>query len=122
MHFVIGFIVVAVISLGAGWAFLGAPTDLSFAALGRLLAPDAGPPQGSIQGGPGREARKALAQRDHARDALPSGGDRSSAFDIVKIEPSGASVFAGRAAPNSVVTVLADGEPIGTAKTDENGE
>ena len=43
MHFVIGFIVVAVISLGAGWAFLGAPTDLSFAALGRLLAPDAGP-------------------------------------------------------------------------------
>ena len=31
-------------------------------------------------------------------------------------------MFAGRAAPNSVVTVLADGEPIGTAKTDENGE
>jgi outer membrane protein OmpA-like peptidoglycan-associated protein len=122
MHFVIGFIVVAVIFLGAGWAFLGAPTDLSFAALGRLLAPDAGPAQGSIQDRPGREARKALAQPDQARDALPSGGDRSSAFDIVKIEPSGTSVFAGRAAPNSVVTVLADGEAIGTAKTDENGE
>ena len=71
MHFVIGFIVVAVISLGAGWAFLGAPTDLSFAALGRLLAPDAGPPQGSVQDRRGREARKALAQPDQARDAFP---------------------------------------------------
>jgi outer membrane protein OmpA-like peptidoglycan-associated protein len=121
MPFVIGFIVVAVISLGAGWVFLGEPKDLSFA-LGRLMAPDAGPPQGSIRDRPAREARKGLAQPDRARDALSAGGNWSSPFDIVKIEPAGTSVFAGRAAPNSVVTVLADGEPVGTAKTDENGE
>jgi outer membrane protein OmpA-like peptidoglycan-associated protein len=122
MHFVIGFIVVAVISLGAGWVFLGEPKDLSFAALGRLIAPDAGPPQRSGQDRPAREARKALAQPDQARDAISAGGNWSSPFDIVKFEPAGTSVFAGRAAPNSVVTVLADGEPVGTAKTDENGE
>lgn len=43
-------------------------------------------------------------------------------FDIAKIAPDGTSVFAGRSTPNTVVTVLADGGPIGTANTDENGE
>ena len=43
-------------------------------------------------------------------------------FDIAKISPDGTSVFAGRSTPNTVVTVLADGEPIGTSNTDENGE
>lgn len=42
-------------------------------------------------------------------------------FDIAKVQPDGTSVFAGRAAPNSLVTVLADDEPIGTASTDLSG-
>ena len=43
-------------------------------------------------------------------------------FDVAKIEPNGTSVFAGQSSPNALVTVLADGDPIGTAKADKNGE
>jgi len=43
-------------------------------------------------------------------------------FDIARIEPHGTSVFAGRAEPNTSVTITADGKAIGTAKADENGE
>ncbi|MGZ9204841.1 MAG: OmpA family protein [Nitrospira sp.] len=52
-----------------------------------------------------------------AAERAPSGP-----FDIAKVDPNGTSVFAGRAVPNAVVTVVADGVPIGTANTDENGE
>lgn len=43
-------------------------------------------------------------------------------IDISRISADGASVFAGRAAPDSYVTVLEDGRPAGTAKTDTHGE
>ena len=46
----------------------------------------------------------------------------SSKFDVVRIDPDGASVFAGRAPANAQVTVLANGQAIATAKTDENGQ
>ena len=36
-------------------------------------------------------------------------------FDIVRLDPDSFSVFAGKAAPNSTVTVLANGRPIATA-------
>jgi outer membrane protein OmpA-like peptidoglycan-associated protein len=48
--------------------------------------------------------------------------DYSSKFDVVRIDPEGASVFAGRAPPNAQVTVLANGETVATAKADENGQ
>jgi nucleoid-associated protein YgaU len=44
------------------------------------------------------------------------------AFDVVRVEPGGAAVIAGRAEPNSSVTVLEDGKPIGTAETNPAGE
>lgn len=43
-------------------------------------------------------------------------------FDVARINPEGASVFAGRAEPFATVTVLVDGHPVGTARADENGE
>jgi outer membrane protein OmpA-like peptidoglycan-associated protein len=46
----------------------------------------------------------------------------AATFDVARVNPDGISVFAGRAAPDDTVTVLADGKPIGTAKADENGE
>ena len=44
------------------------------------------------------------------------------AFDIARIDPEGTSVFAGRAEPNTRITVTADGQEVGTAEVDENGE
>ncbi len=46
----------------------------------------------------------------------------SVAIDISRISPDGMSVIAGRAEPDSYVTVLESGKPAATVKTDENGE
>lgn len=43
-------------------------------------------------------------------------------FDIARIQPDGVSVFAGQGKPRQFVRVLADGELVGTAKVDDNGE
>lgn len=44
------------------------------------------------------------------------------ALDISRISPDGSSVFAGRAEPETYVTVLENGKPAGTVKADANGE
>jgi outer membrane protein OmpA-like peptidoglycan-associated protein len=46
----------------------------------------------------------------------------SSAFDVVRIDPDGSSVFAGRAPANASVTVLANEKPVATAKANEEGQ
>jgi outer membrane protein OmpA-like peptidoglycan-associated protein len=46
----------------------------------------------------------------------------SVAIDISRISPNGVSVFAGKAAPDSYVTVMENGKPAGTVKTDSEGE
>jgi outer membrane protein OmpA-like peptidoglycan-associated protein len=43
-------------------------------------------------------------------------------FDVARIEPGGTSVFAGRAAPNARITVLANGEPIASVTASSGGE
>ena len=43
-------------------------------------------------------------------------------FDIVRINPDGNSVIAGRAPPNSVVKVMRDGKVIGNVTADKRGE
>jgi outer membrane protein OmpA-like peptidoglycan-associated protein len=62
---------------------------------------------------------------DAVQEALtppPKSDDGAPAFDIARIDPDGTSVFAGRAEPNSSVTITADGKEIGTAQADDNGE
>jgi len=63
------------------------------------------------------ETVAALGGQDQA---APESG--KVAIDISRISPDGTSVFAGRAEPDSYVTVLEDGKPAGTAKVDSNGE
>jgi nucleoid-associated protein YgaU len=43
-------------------------------------------------------------------------------FDVVRIDPSGTLVMAGRAGAGSEITVTSDGAVIGTTTADENGE
>jgi len=61
-----------------------------------------------------------LAPPDVARDA-PAINQATATFDVVKISPDGASVFAGRAAPNSNVTITANGQEVATARADATG-
>jgi nucleoid-associated protein YgaU len=50
----------------------------------------------------------------------PESGQPS--FDVVRVDPTGTLVIAGRADPDSDVTVTSNGKVIGTATADANGE
>lgn len=43
-------------------------------------------------------------------------------IDISRVSPDGTSVFAGRAEPDTYITVYEDGKAAGSVKADENGE
>ena len=43
-------------------------------------------------------------------------------FDVVRVEPTGEAVAAGRAEPKSKVTLLASGKPVGEAEADAAGQ
>ena len=83
----------------------------------------------------GTEALRALPDtRARAPDA--SGQDRSKGldtaiapdaaeaprFDLVRVEPNGDAVVAGRGAPNAVIEILVDGKPVAQATADANGQ
>ena len=46
----------------------------------------------------------------------------SPSFDVVRVNPSGDAVIAGRAQPDAEVTILDQGKPIGSVKADGRGE
>jgi nucleoid-associated protein YgaU len=47
--------------------------------------------------------------------------DSKPSFDTIRIDRDGLAVVAGRGLPESDITVMLDGEPIGSAKTDREG-
>ena len=51
-----------------------------------------------------------------------SGSPDAPSFDVVRLSPDGDSVFAGRAPAGSTVTILLDGDVLGTVEADERGE
>jgi nucleoid-associated protein YgaU len=52
----------------------------------------------------------------------PSKPPTSPSFDVVRVNPDGRAVIAGRAAPGSRVTVLDGDQPIGSVDADPRGE
>jgi outer membrane protein OmpA-like peptidoglycan-associated protein len=56
-----------------------------------------------------------------ATPVAPGNDGTSLTFDVVNIDPQGASVFAGQAPINSSVSVLANGREVATATADETG-
>ena len=53
---------------------------------------------------------------------VPTAPDRTPTFDIVRIDPDGQAVIAGRAAPGDRVRVLDGDKPIGEVTADQRGE
>lgn len=58
----------------------------------------------------------ATSEMGAAAEAIPP------SVDVVRIEPDGAAVIAGRAAPGAELILLDNGAPIGTAQADAYGE
>ncbi|KHJ54207.1 hypothetical protein LA66_12130 [Aureimonas altamirensis] len=56
-----------------------------------------------------------------AQAAAPASSNIPS-FDVVRVEPDGSAVLAGRAAPDTVVRIVAAGRVIATARTNAQGE
>lgn len=50
------------------------------------------------------------------------GGDQLPEFDVVRIEPNGEAVVAGRAAPGATVELLRNGEPHDRVVADQSGQ
>jgi hypothetical protein len=86
-----------------GTAATPAPTSAPTPALAPAVAPATAPSDEGADAGRAPEA------------TLPS-------VDVVRVEPDGAAVIAGRAAPGAELIVLHNGAPIGTATADAFGE
>src|ERR1700736_2839164 len=54
--------------------------------------------------------------------ASPAVAVPAPSFDVVRINPQGGAVIAGRAVPGAEVTVLDDSKPLGHVVADEHGD
>src|SRR5207248_2795439 len=66
-------------------------------------------------------APAAMALAPPIRPSQDSKPPAPPSFDIVRVNPNGDTVLAGRAAPDSTVTVLEGERDIGTTTADRNG-
>lgn len=57
-----------------------------------------------------------------AKPAEPVATPQQPGFDVVRIDPDGNTVIAGRAAPGTEVVILDGGQELGRVRADENGE
>lgn len=71
----------------------------------------------------GAEETAALAPDPAAEGSEANPAEAAApSFDVVRVEPDGSAVMAGRAEPGALVTVLDAGEAIGQATADESGQ
>lgn len=83
------------------------------------LAPDAG--TGSAQDAVPEGEAGAATDAPDAPEA-PGAAAAQPSFDIVRVEPSGATVVAGRGVPGATVELLSNGSVIATTTADATGE
>lgn len=145
-------IVLALVGLLAGLGIVlglygsGGLSRVEQAAQGKLsaLSPDA-PLPGKDADKPAQETlrqdspRQETPPQDKPAEAKPNPGSGSPpaagaepgkaaeaavapSFDIVRVEPNGDAVVAGRGRPNTVIEMLVDGKPVAKALTDPNGQ
>jgi nucleoid-associated protein YgaU len=90
----------------------------------------ANPPAGAQGTAPAADASQAPAEtapaaKDESKEARASGAETDKpppSFDVVRVDPQGNAVIAGRAAPNAVVVIRDGEEEIGRVQADARGE
>lgn len=83
------------------------------------------PPAAPAEPAPGAQSQQqagpaAVPAAPPAQAAAPDG--KAPEFDLVRVEPTGEAVVAGRAAPGSIVRLRSAGETLGQATADPNGQ
>jgi nucleoid-associated protein YgaU len=83
------------------------------------------PAQASAPGAPAVPQAEAKAPPPATGEAKPAGADAAKpsgpSFDVVRVEPSGESVIAGRGAPGATIEMLRDGQSHARALADTSG-
>jgi nucleoid-associated protein YgaU len=89
------------------------PSEPPDGSIGRMTDPQVQAPTGSVAPtGPGKQAAPPPAE---------NGAPAAPSFDIVRVEPNGDAVIAGRAPPNATVDLLVDGKPAATGTAGADG-
>ncbi len=101
----------------AGWLDVETPTAAAPVVGGETLAQDAPEPASAL---PEQNLATAAAPTEASEPDTPE--PIRPAIDVARVEPDGAAVIAGRAAPGAELIVLDNGAPIGTASADAYGE
>ncbi|MFN4166724.1 MAG: LysM peptidoglycan-binding domain-containing protein [Pannonibacter phragmitetus] len=115
-------VVVGIIALLTGYLSqkdAGVPQQTANAPQAAAQAPAPAPEAAPAPAAP-QPATTAAPAAEPAAAALPE--PEAPSFDVAGIEPDGAAVIAGRAAPGSKVSLLANGEVTGSATANEAGE
>jgi len=124
---------VLVVALGLFFAIYQQDQDDSSDAAPASGQPGAAPGTGadSAANGGGNASGQATQSASTAGGATPAqpapgeaGGNVTAppSFDVVRVNPSGDAVIAGRAQPDAEVTILDQGKAIGSVKADGRGE
>ncbi|MES1150707.1 MAG: Ig-like domain-containing protein, partial [Dongia sp.] len=71
---------------------------------------------------PSAAAQPTNTQVASAAQAPQPAPEVKPSFDVVRVNPNGDAVIAGRAAPGAKITLLDNGQPIGSATADDRGE
>lgn len=84
---------------------------------------DGNPRAGRMEeGGAGQPGKSGPVGIQVPATASPAVEALAPTFDIIRVEPDGESVIAGRGAPNTTVELLRDGAPIARALIDPSGQ
>ena len=94
-----------------------APVPPSQSARGSGIPVPAPPPVAKYRSGQSNTPNEATTNK-HFQPSLP----QKPEFDVVRINPDGDAVIAGRATPGVTVKILDGGKSIGTVMADERGE
>ncbi|AWN53742.1 LysM peptidoglycan-binding domain-containing protein [Methylobacterium sp. 17Sr1-1] len=109
-------IVLAAVGLVAGFVLIGVAA--SGTRLFSLDTPEeTGPHPGTTAPAPAVTPLAALP----AKPDLPAAAGDAPSFDVLRVEPDGASVLAGRSRPGAEIEVLRDGQPFARTRADEAG-
>ena len=80
------------------------------------------PAPGATPAVPAAVSVPATAPPAEAPAAKPAPAADAPRFDVVRVEPGGDTLVAGRAMPGKTVEILVDGQSVGAAQTDATGQ
>ncbi|NNL18310.1 MAG: LysM peptidoglycan-binding domain-containing protein [Boseongicola sp.] len=123
-----GVLAVAVLALalffglrGGGETDVAAPGDVLLPSDDQIVVEEAGVIPDEVEAEPEPEVVEAEPEPEPEPAAAPEPRVSTAVFDIVRVEPDGETVIAGRAAGNSSVKLFLDDEEIGTSDADSAG-